>query len=292
MRTPDNVKKPARSARKKFRTLSTKRLLELRDWLDEIYHEVEVPEYIPSDPVSFMHAFEQKEDQLLAGFFAAIMAWGRRDIVLNKVNDLLNRMNYQPEEFIRNFDEQKAKSLNGFKHRTFTDTDVYWLVRCLQNALIQYGSFEDFWMHCYRSAQQDGVHLMEIFHDAFFSLEPETPRRTRKHIASKKKKSSCKRLWLFLRWAVRKNSVVDLGLMNFMPPSELMIPFDVHVARQARRLGLLSRPQNDWSAVEELHNRLRQLDPHDPAKYDYALFGIGVLQKEIPEEYIINNRVD
>jgi uncharacterized protein (TIGR02757 family) len=285
-------KKAASKHRKAFKKLSKKRVLELKSWLDEINTEVEVPEYIAADPVSFMHAFDRKEDQLLSGFFAAIMAWGRRDIVLNKVDDLLRRMGYQPEDFIRKFDDERAGRLKGFKHRTFTDTDVYWLVRCLQAALLRFGEFENFWAHCYELARQQNEHLMDVFHDAFFELVPETPRRTRKHIASKRKKSSCKRLWLFLRWSVRKNSVVDLGLMNFIPASELMIPFDVHVARQARRLGLVSRPQNDWPAVEELHQRLCLLNADDPAKYDYALFGIGVLRKEIPEAFVINKRVD
>lgn len=279
-------------ARKPYRTLSRKKLLDRKAWLDALITEVEVPEYIPTDPVSFMHAFERKEDQLLAGFFGAVMAWGRRDIVLAKVNDLLERMDYQPEAFIRGFNEESAKKLSGFKHRTFTDSDVYWMIRCLHQALHQFGDFESFWAYCYQLAQSRNEHLMDVFHEAFFSLVPETPQRTRKHIASKRKKSSCKRLWLYLRWSVRKGSTVDPGLMNFMPQSELMIPLDVHVARQARKLGLLSRPQNDWAAVEELHKRLCILNPDDPAGYDYALFGIGVLRKELPEDFIVNKHVD
>ncbi|MCH8495333.1 MAG: TIGR02757 family protein [Balneolales bacterium] len=276
----------------KLKVLSKKKLLDRKSWLDEIIEEVEVPEYIPSDPVSFMHAFDSKEDQLLAGFFAALMAWGRRDIVLAKVTDLLQRMEYQPEHFIRNFTEESAQNLIGFKHRTFTSTDVYWLIRCLQQALRRFGHFEAFWSHCYRSASDQNLHLMDVFHDEFFALQPETPQRTRKHIASKKKKSSCKRLLLYLRWSVRGNSPVDLGLMQFMPTSELMIPLDVHVARQARKLGLLSRHQNDWGAVQELNDRLLLLDPEDPSKYDYALFGIGVLNKELPPEFIVNTKVE
>lgn len=281
---------PGKSTPKKnsLRTLTGKKLLALKPWLDELNDKVEVPSYIPSDPVSFLHAFESRNDQLMAGFFAAIMAWGRRDIVLNKVNDLLNRMDYTPDHYIRYFDEHKAVSLRGFKHRTFTENDVYWLIRCLQQALVRHHDFEGFWVHCYTTARQRGVHLMDVFHEEFFALAPECPERVKKHIASKQKNSTCKRLWLYLRWTVRKNSVVDLGLMSFMPVSELMIPFDVHVARQARRLGLLGRTQNDWKALEDLHNRLRTLSPDDPARYDYALFGIGILSPEIPREYLIN----
>lgn len=258
----------------------------LKAFLDRVCEQVEVPEYIPSDPVSFLHAFDRKEDQLLAGFFAAIMAWGRRDIVLAKVNDLLQRMDYQPEAFIRTFDESKAAKLAGFKHRTFTESDVYWLISILNQILIKFGGFEAFWSYCYQRSKSENLHLMDVFHDAFFEILPETPQRTRKHIASKKKKSSCKRLFLYLRWTLRRNSAVDLGLMSFMPISELMIPLDVHVARQARILGLLRRTQNDWGAVEELTENLRRFDPNDPGKYDYALFGLGVLKIPIPEEFL------
>jgi uncharacterized protein (TIGR02757 family) len=278
--------------RKKLKTLGPRKLQQLKPWLDDIITRVEIPEYIPDDPVSFMHAFDRKEDRLLAGFFAAIMAWGRRDIVIRKVDELLRRMDYAPEAYIRNFNETSAQALEGFKHRTFTAGDVYWLTRCLQSILLKHGDFETFWSNCYARAQKNREHLMDVFHDAFFELHPEVPQRTRKHIASKRKKSSCKRLLLYLRWSVRKNSVVDTGLMNFMPVSELYIPLDVHVARQARSLGLLGRHQNDWQAVEELQERLIQLDPGDPSRYDYALFGIGVLKMQVPGHLICNPRLE
>jgi uncharacterized protein (TIGR02757 family) len=273
---------------KKLSVVSLKLLPEIKQWLDFVNNEVEVPEYIPKDPVSFMHAYENKDDQLIAGFFAAIMAWGRRDIVLNKVDDLLRRMNYTPDKFVRNFSESDMPNLEGFKHRTFTSGDIYWIIRAIQSILIKYGDFESFWKHCYDLSLKNDTHLMDEFHIGFFNQIMEAPKRTQKHIASRRKKSSCKRLYLFLRWSLRKNSVVDLGIMNFMPTSELMIPLDVHVARQARMLGLLTRTQNDWGAVLELTERLRLMNPEDPARYDYALFGIGVLGIELPETFKVN----
>jgi uncharacterized protein (TIGR02757 family) len=134
--------------------------------------------------------------------------------------------------------------------------------------------------------------LMAVFHEQFFSFHPETPQRVRKHVSNPEKNSSAKRLYMYLRWVVRKNSPVDPGTMNFISPAELKIPLDVHVARQARKLGLLSRKQNDWKAVIELTKRMQVLDPKDPARYDYALFGIGVLGTDIPDELIINKRVE
>ncbi|HAC15751.1 MAG TPA: TIGR02757 family protein [Bacteroidetes bacterium] len=265
------------------------KLPSLKVWLDEIVQKVETEDYIKDDPISFMHAFDNKEDQILAGFFAAIMAWGRRDIVLAKVNDLLQRMSYTPFKFISEFNDTATASLHGFKHRTFTETDVYWLIRILNQAILKHGSFEQFWVDTYNIAKASDLHFMDVFHENFFALVPETPHRTKKHIADRRKNSSCKRLYLFLRWSIRKNSPVDLGIMDFMPESELMLPLDVHVARQARILGLISRHQNDWKTVEELTNNLKLFTPKDPSRYDYALFGIGVLKIQIPPEFIVNS---
>jgi uncharacterized protein (TIGR02757 family) len=267
---------------------SPKEINKLKPFLDKWVTKIEDPDYINDDPVLFMHAFNQKEDQLLAGFFAATMAWGRRDVVIRKVRDFLNRMDNRPVNFITNFSDRDAKRFEGFKHRTFKPIDMKWLVKILQTILQDYNSFESFWTHCYQKAAQKNRPLMSVFHEQFFAQHPEAPQRTRKHVSNADKKSSCKRLYLFLRWAVRDNSPVDLGLMDFMPQSELMIPLDVHVARQARALGLLSRTYNDWWAVQELTEALRLLDPEDPAKYDYALFGLGVNQDQIPQEFIKN----
>lgn len=266
---------------------SPESIKELKPVLDEWVERIETPQYINDDPVLFMHAFNEKEDQLLAGFFAATMAWGRRDVVIRKVRDFLNRMDHRPAEFIGNFSDADISRFNGFKHRTFKPVDMEWLVKILQSILFEYNSFEHFWAYCYHKAQQTERPLMAVFHEEFFALRPNTPKRTHKHVSNADNKSSCKRLYLFLRWAIRKNSPVDLGLMDFMPPSGLMIPLDVHVARQARRLGLLSRTYNDWWAVQELTDALRLLDPGDPAKYDYALFGLGVAG-DIPDEFVIN----
>ena len=259
----------------KLKTLSQNKLLELKPILDLAVSKIEVPGFIDSDPIQFMYAFEEKNDRELAGFFAAIMAWGRRDIVVAKVDDLLQRMNYRPAEFIQHFTEASASTFKGFKHRTFKPIDIYWLVKAMQSILIRFDTFEKFWKNCYQKAHQQQRELITVFYEEFFSFHPETPQRTRKHIPNPEKNSSCKRLYMYLRWCIRK-STVDLGTMSFMKPSELKIPLDMHVGNQARKLGLLSRHQNDWKSVLELNERLTLLDPSDPAKYDFALFGLGV----------------
>jgi uncharacterized protein (TIGR02757 family) len=258
------------------RPISKKKLLELKPTLDELVAKVETPSFIDDDPIQFMHAYPDKRDMELAGFFAAIMAWGRRDIVISKVDDLLSRMNYQPYHFILNFDDEQLGVLDGFKHRTFKPVDIFWFIKCLQAILKKHQSFEAFWAHCYQIGTQTDRELIAVFKEQFFQFYPQIPSRSYKHISNSEKNSSCKRLYMYLRWCIRTGPV-DLGIMNFMDKSELMIPLDVHVARHARELKLLTRKQNDWKAVEELTNRLRILDPNDPAKYDFALFGLGVL---------------
>lgn len=275
----------------KIKILSKKKILELKSYLDKVVELVETPSYIDSDPIQFMHAFEEKNDQELAGFFAAIMAWGRRDIVITKVDDLLKRMKYRPAEFITNFTESDVPLLDDFKHRTFKPIDIYWLIKTLQSIIQKFGTFEGFWADCYEKANQQNRELIAVFHEEFFSFHPEIPQRTKKHISNPEKNSSCKRLYMYLRWCIRKGTV-DLGTMNFMSSSELKIPLDVHVARHARRLGLLSRHQNDWKSVIELNEKLKILDPIDPGKYDYALFGLGVNPQFINEEFILNPGVE
>jgi uncharacterized protein (TIGR02757 family) len=281
------------SSASRHKTLALKRIPDLKPYLEQLITEVEVPSYIDSDPVQFLHAYDDVIDKQLAGFFAALMAWGRRDIVIAKVGELMQRMGHRPAAFIGNYDGRPGgdrQQLLGFKHRTFTEEDVHHLISILQQILQEFGDFEAFWKSVYEQAKAQQRELIAVFNERFLAYHT-GPWRTRKHVASSEKNSSCKRLYLYLRWTVRQNSVVDTGIFNFMPASELMIPLDVHVARQARRLGLLGRKQNDWKAVQELTKKLRIIAPEDPARHDYSLFGVGVLGRDIPEEFIINKRI-
>jgi len=271
-----------------FPVVDASKFEDLGHFLDQIVREVEVTSYIEKDPVAFMHAYTDKADREIAGFFAAMMAWGRRDIVMAKVEDLMQRMNHQPAALIRSYSDNDSLRFQGFVHRTWNATDIDVLCRILNKIYTDYGCFETFWLDVYRESVSMDLNIMELFHHRFFDVIPDAPSRTRRHVGDARKGSSCKRLWLYLRWCLRKNSIVDTGIMNFMPVSELMIPLDVHVARYARLLGLLSRPSNDWKAVVELTNRLKLIDPSDPGKFDYALFGLGVLKIDVPDEFIVN----
>lgn len=276
-------------SRKTLRTHSLQSLKELQKHLDGINSTVENPDYIIHDPVQYVHAFTDKKEIEIAGFFAATMAWGRRNIVIAKVDDLLKRMDYRPLVFVREYHPQRFHVLEGFKHRTLKPIDVDAFIIILQRIYANYQDFEHFWSECYEIATASRRSLISVFNERFFQMYPETPTRTFKHISNPDKGSTCKRLYMFLRWMIRKNSTVDVGVWDFMPASELLIPFDVHVARQSRKYGLLSRRSNDWAAVQELTDNCRRMNAEDPAIYDYALFGIGALGYKLPEQFILND---
>jgi len=271
-----------------LRKRSKKALLQLKPLLDSINDRVEQPDYIPHDPVQFMHAFDEKKDQEIAGFLAATMAWGRRDIVVSKVDDLLKRMDYYPHAFVMGYNQAQFGRLRNFRHRTFKPIDMHGLLLTLQQIYLNYPDFEAFWADCYIRGKESNRPFLAIFNERFFSYSPDLAERTRKHVSNPEKGSPCKRLYMFLRWTIRRNSPVDPGIWSFMDPSELLIPLDVHVARQARKYGLVTRRSDDWKTVNELTSTLSYLNPDDPARYDYALFGIGALSYELPVRYHLN----
>ncbi len=248
----------------------------LRDFFNDKVAQYNQPAFIKDDPVCIPHRFSQQADQEIAGFFAAIFAWGNRTTIINKSLELMKLMDNAPHQFCLHHSDRELKNLLSFKHRTFNATDLLYFIQFLQYHYQQHHSLEEAFApkRCRTMEQR-----LSYFHEYFFSLE-DAPPRTRKHISTPYKGSSCKRLNMFLRWMVRKDKAgVDLGLWQQIKPAELICPIDLHVARVAKRFGLLDRKQTDWLAAEELTAYLRTLDPKDPVKYDFALFGLGVMEK-------------
>lgn len=276
---------------KPLRKRSRATLRKLGTFLDEINNQVETEEYIHSDPVQFMHAFSEKKEREIAGFLSALLAWGRRDIVIAKAEELFSRMGSSPYHFVANYRQQDKKFLDGFKHRTFKSDDLHGILFTLKAIYEQFSDFEAFWAHCYQLAGSSGRPLISHFREEFLNLTSDFPLRTHKHLSNPERGSPSKRLIMFLRWTIRKNSPVDPGIWDFMTPAELLIPLDVHVARQSRRYGLLARKSNDWDAVQQLTATLRKLNPNDPSRYDYALFGLGALNCTVPREFLLNRTV-
>lgn len=234
------------------------------------------PSFIKDDPICIPHLFTKQQDIEIAGLFAALFAWGNRTTIINKSKELMNRMDNAPHEFTLNHQPKDLKKIIGFKHRTFNDTDLLYFIEFLKKHYSSFPSLEIAFTNQLRKEDADIEQALNGFYTYFFSLE-DVPARTRKHIASPEKNSSCKRLNMFLRWMVRKDKKgVDFGIWENISPAQLICPIDVHVARVAKRLSLLERKPVDWQAAQELTACLRILDPMDPVKYDFALFGLGV----------------
>jgi uncharacterized protein (TIGR02757 family) len=251
----------------------------LKEFLDRKVDEFNQPSFIEHDPVSIPHLFTKKQDIEIAGFFASIFSWGNRTSIINKSNELMKLMDDAPYNFIINHNEKDLRQLLQFKHRTFNTTDLLYFILFLKHHYHQSKTLETAFSKWMGRKDETIEKALVGFHDYFFSLE-EAPVRTRKHIATPKRNSTCKRLNMFLRWMVRKdNCGVDFGIWNTISPSQLICPIDVHVARVGKQFGLIQRKQIDWQTALELTSHLKKFDRNDPVKYDFALFGLGVSSK-------------
>lgn len=246
---------------------------EIKALLDRKVDEYNRSSFIESDPISIPHQFSDPLDQEIAGFFAAIFSWGNRTTIIRKSQELMQLMGNAPIDFVRNASQTDLRSLSAFKHRTFNATDLLYILDFMKRHYAKHSSLQMFFQG---RDVKDGLSAM---HSAFFEAEY-APQRTRKHIGTPERGSACKRLNMYLRWMVRKDEGgVDLGIWQQPEISQLMVPLDVHVHRIALKLGLMKRKIADWRACEELTATLRTFDPSDPVKYDYALFMLGIEQK-------------
>ena len=251
----------------------------LKRLLDAKVLKYNTPEFISDDPICIPHQFSKKQDIEIMGFFAATLAWGQRKTIINKCNELIQLMDNSPHEFILHHKEKDLKRFLNFRHRTFQPTDALYFIAFFKEYYSKHDSLERVFS---RFIHPDDEHVqkgLEGFNKLFFSLE-DVPNRTRKHVSSPAKNSTCKRLNMFLRWMVRDDKKgVDFGIWKSIKPAQLLCPLDVHVNRVARKLGLIQQKTTGWKAVLELTNNLKELDKNDPVKYDFALFGIGVTEK-------------
>jgi len=271
----------------------------IKVFLDSKVFQYNHPGFIKNDPVSIPHLFARMQDIEIMGLWAAVLAWGQRITIINKCRELIKLMDGAPYDFIINHQETDLKKLLNFKHRTFNDVDTLYFITFLRHHYSNHDSLESAFIPAETPinpfvilSDSEGSSKSDInanatlaepiekylnhFRNYFFSL-PDYPNRTKKHISSPSQKSTCKRLNMFLRWMVRKDdNGVDFGIWNHIKPSELICPCDLHVDRVARKLNLITRKQTDWQTAVELTQRLREFDPADPVKYDFALFGLGI----------------
>lgn len=246
---------------------------QIKEFLDSKFKQYNNTTFIENDPVSIPHMFSKKQDVEIAGLFAAVLAWGQRVTIIRKTRELMRMMGNQPHQFVLHHSEKDLKPFISFKHRTFNGTDTLYFIEALRAVYRQHESLEDLFAVTEGSTVEKGI---IHFHDQFFSLA-DHPHRTKKHLPTPLRKSTCKRINMYLRWMVRKDDKgVDFGIWKKISPSQLICPCDVHVDRVARKLKLIKRKQTDWLAAVELTDNLKKFDPLDPVKYDFALFGLGV----------------
>ncbi|MEY4926209.1 MAG: hypothetical protein RI894_645 [Bacteroidota bacterium] len=253
----------------------------LKTYLDTLVARYNHADFIADDPIQIPHRFTKKQDIEITAFWTAILAWGQRKTIIAKATDLFERMDDAPHDFIRNHSETERKRFANFKHRTFQPDDALVFLAVLQKHYQAQESLETAFS-AFLTTEDATVEAALIgFNTYFFADLPPALRRTRKHLASPASGAACKRLCMFLRWMVRNDgNGVDFGLWNAISPAQLVLPLDVHVERQARKLNLLTRTKTDWRAALELTENLRVFSPDDPAKYDFALFGLGVNQEK------------
>jgi uncharacterized protein (TIGR02757 family) len=248
---------------------------ELKSFLDEKVQHYNNPEFIVSDPVSIPHRYTLKEDREISGFLAATIAWGQRPVILRNSEKLMLLMDNEPHQFLLHAGKKEFARFRDFVHRTFNGSDCIYLLKALQHCYRNEGGLEQIFTDAVKDTSGNMAIAISNVRSVLFSYHP--PGRSSKHVSDPMNNASAKRINMYLRWMVRKDKCgVDFGIWKKIKPSVLCCPLDVHSGRVARKLGLLNRSQNDWKAVEELTMNLRNLDPEDPVKYDFALFGLGV----------------
>jgi uncharacterized protein (TIGR02757 family) len=248
----------------------------LKEFMDEKVDQYQRPEFIESDPIQIPKKYQKREDIEIAGFLTATISWGNRKSILNSAQKMMQHFGNSPYDFVLSSSQKQQNRVSSFVHRTFNEQDLNYFIFALRNVYINHGGILPILVkHAQKNSLQNAI---SVFKQVFFELNHD--KRTEKHISDPLQGSAAKRINMMLRWFVRTDKYgVDLGIWNDqISPSQLSCPLDVHSGNVARQLGLLTRKQNDAKAVLELDTALRQFDPVDPVKYDFALFGIGVNQ--------------
>lgn len=250
----------------------------LLDFLNQKTRQYNHPDFINEDPISIPHRFSRLQDIEISGFFAAILSWGRRKMIIQSCDKLMAMMDNAPYDFIMNHQADDLKTFTSFVHRTFNGADLLFFIDALQVYYQTFLSLEFAFSAHLRQGDKTVKNALIGFKEILFTQE-HLP-RTQKHLSSPANNAACKRLNMYLRWMVRQDlQGVDFGLWKKISPAQLVIPMDIHVSRVAKRLGLLEKDTVNWSNAEKLTNELRNFDPLDPVKYDFALFGLGVMEK-------------
>jgi uncharacterized protein (TIGR02757 family) len=238
--------------------------------IDKLVEQYETLDFIKDDPIQFPHRYTDKKDIEISGFISSLVAYGQRKVFIKKLDTLFDIAQNEPYNFILNFE---PKMLGDFNYRFGKPEDFAQIFMILRQLYERDGGLEELFKYGYENSNKNNMFIPIC--DYFYSRFQINSQGTKFMIPDPKKGGAMKRMCMFLRWMIRQG-VVDFGIWNFMPTSELLIPLDTHVARLSREMGLLTRNANDFKSVLEITANLRKLDPQDPIKYDFALFGYGV----------------
>ena len=249
---------------------------DLKIFLDEKVIAYNRPTFLEADPIQIPHLYTLKEDIEISAFLTATIAWGNRKSIITNAKKMMELLDNSPYDFILNHKKADLARFDNFVHRTFNGEDLKYFIISLKNIYLKHGGLEAIFKK--NSTNNSMQPAISEFKNVFFEFPH--PKRTTKHISDPMKGSAAKRINMFLRWMVRDASTgVDFGIWQSIPTAYLSCPLDVHSGNVDRKLNLLKRKQNDAKALAELDKNLRKMDANDPAKYDFALFGLGVFEK-------------
>lgn len=247
---------------------------EMFELLESLHDKFNNESFIEADPISVPHSFSRAEDREIAGFLAATIAWGNRRAIVQSAHRMMRYMDNQPYDFVVNASNEEIATLSSYVHRTFNGGDFQDFVRALRHIVTKWGSIGGYFENHYEECG-DLRKVLSDFRRDFHAVDHNP--HSEKHLSSIDKGAACKRLFMYLRWMVRRDDRgVDFGLWQRIPMSALYMPLDLHTGRMGRSLGLLNRKQDDWKAVDELTATLRNFSNDDPVRYDYSLFGVGI----------------
>jgi len=249
------------------------RWLFYKEIFEELYSLYNRHELISPDPLQFVYEYEDPADREIVGLIASSLALGRVEQILKSVSLVLKRMKPSPSKFLKDVNlNDLRRSYRDFKHRFINGNELFLLLFGIKDVISRFGSLEA----CFKKGlQEKDATVFSALGNFIKELESGSDVANSRLLPSHDCKSACKRLNLFLRWMVRKDSV-DPGVWSGISPERLVVPLDTHMHRFCMLFGFVKRKQKDQKTALEATAAFRQLSPKDPVKYDFALTRLGI----------------
>lgn len=240
--------------------------MNIRQLLISLAGRYETSEFIAADPCFSVHAVEGEKNKETIGLLASSISYGNRKQFLPIIRTMIEKSKGEPFEWVKSgaFRSDIADSGDCF-YRLYTCHDMISLMERLRQMILDFGSIGEY----IRSNAHTGMEAVEAVTRYFAPTEASK-------IIPKDTHSACKRICMYLRWMVRDNSPVDIGIWSaVIDKRTLIMPMDTHVVQQSLRLGLLTSRTASMSAALRLTSAMKEIFPDDPLRGDFALFGYG-----------------